>query len=66
MSLANVSKHLGQLHRVGWVRRRKEGVSVHYELADDRTFDLCSLMCARVQELAEMASDLGMPVRARR
>lgn len=52
LSLANVSKHLGQLHQTGWVTRRKEGVAVVYALADERTFVLCDLMCTRVREIA--------------
>jgi DNA-binding transcriptional ArsR family regulator len=56
MSLANVSKHLGLLHQAGWVVRRKEGVSVVYALADERTFGLCELMCDRVRERAQHAA----------
>ncbi len=56
LSLANVSKHLGMLHQVGWVTRTKVGVHVLYALADERTFGLCDLMCARVRELAHAAS----------
>lgn len=52
LSLANVSKHLGLLHRAGWVTRRKDGVAVVYALADDRTFALCDIMCSRVRALA--------------
>ena len=53
LTLANVSKHLGLLHQVGWVTRRKDGLNVVYALADERTFGLCELMCNRVRELAE-------------
>ncbi|MBL8755286.1 MAG: winged helix-turn-helix transcriptional regulator [Planctomycetes bacterium] len=52
LSLANASKHLGLLHRAGWVTRRKDGLNVVYALADERTFGLCELMCDRVRELA--------------
>jgi DNA-binding transcriptional ArsR family regulator len=52
LSLANASKHLGLLHRAGWVTRRKDGLRVVYALADERTFALCELMCDRVRELA--------------
>lgn len=65
LSLANVSKHLGLLHQVGWVKRRKDGVSVIYALADERTFGLCELMCSRVRELAA-AIDLGPAPKRRR
>lgn len=56
LSLANVSKHLGNLHQIGWVTRRKDGLNVVYALADERTFALCELMCARVRELAAAAA----------
>ena len=45
---ANVSKHLAQLHRMGFVRRRKEGLYVYYALADRRVFKLCDVMCDRI------------------
>jgi ArsR family transcriptional regulator len=42
---ANVSKHLQLLHSVGYVSRRREGLNVHYALADARIFELCNIMC---------------------
>lgn len=65
LGLANVSKHLGILHQAGWVTRRKDGVSVRYGLADERTYGLCELMCARVRELASAAAELTAPKRRR-
>jgi DNA-binding transcriptional ArsR family regulator len=50
LSLANTSKHLGILHRAGWVNRRKVGVRVVCSLADARAYELCALMCSRVRE----------------
>jgi DNA-binding transcriptional ArsR family regulator len=55
LTLANVSKHLTLLYQVGWVTRRKAGISVVYALADERTFGLCELMCTRVRERAAAA-----------
>jgi DNA-binding transcriptional ArsR family regulator len=46
---ANVSKHLQLLHSLGFVRRRKDGLYVYYALADGRVFQLCDIMCGRVQ-----------------
>ncbi|MBL9076230.1 MAG: winged helix-turn-helix transcriptional regulator [Planctomycetes bacterium] len=63
LSLANASKHLGLLHDVGWVTRRKDGLNVVYRLADERTFALCELMCDRVRELA--AAEAGTTARRR-
>ncbi|MFM1873259.1 MAG: hypothetical protein RL398_2681 [Planctomycetota bacterium] len=56
LSQANVSKQLSILHRAGWIRREKRGQSVFYSLADERTFALCELMCARVREQAACAA----------
>ena len=67
LSLANVSKHLGVLHRAGWVHREKDGLSVWYSLADERAFGLCELMCARVRELAAVEAKItAMPRRVAR
>ncbi|MCZ8206327.1 metalloregulator ArsR/SmtB family transcription factor [Gemmatimonas sp.] len=48
LSQANVSKHLQLLHTLGFVRRRKHGLFVHYAIADRQVAKLCDLMCARV------------------
>lgn len=49
LSQANASKHLSILMRAGMVNRRKEGVSTFYFIADPKIFDLCELMCHRVE-----------------
>lgn len=46
---ANVSKHLGLLHREGIVERRKEGLNVYYRIADPRVFELCEIVCASLE-----------------
>ncbi len=46
---ANVSKHLQQLTAAGFVTRRKEGTFAYYALADDAVFDLCDVMCGRIE-----------------
>ena len=46
---ANASKHLQLLHAHGFVKRRKEGVYVRYALADRGVFQLCDLMCGRIE-----------------
>lgn len=67
LSLANVSKHLGVLHRAGWVERQKHGLSVRYSLADDRAHGLCELMCERVRNIAAAEAALtAMPRRRSR
>ena len=46
---ANVSKHLQQLTATGFLTRRKNGTFAYYALADDRVFQLCDLMCSRIE-----------------
>jgi DNA-binding transcriptional ArsR family regulator len=52
LSQANTSKHLALLHTLGFVRRRREGLHVHYALADRDIFRLCELMCGRIEREA--------------
>jgi DNA-binding transcriptional ArsR family regulator len=49
---ANASKHLQVLHANGLVKRRKNGLFVHYKLADRQILKLCELMSRRVNEHA--------------
>ncbi|MGI9076803.1 MAG: ArsR/SmtB family transcription factor [Gemmatimonadaceae bacterium] len=46
---ANVSKHLQVLHSLGFVSRRKDGLYVYYVLADRSVFQLCNIMCGRLE-----------------
>lgn len=46
---ANVSKHLQLLHGLGFVTRRKDGLFVYYGLADKTVFQLCDIMCGRIE-----------------
>lgn len=45
----NVSKHLQLLHSLGFVARRREGSYVFYRLAGDDVFELCDIMCGRIE-----------------
>ena len=57
---ANVSKHLSLLADAGMVGRRKEGLNVYYFIADESLFELCDLVCGRLQkELAEKVRQFG-------
>jgi len=49
-SQANLSKHLQLLLRLGFVQRRKEGVSTYYRLDDADVFRLCDIMCGRLEK----------------
>jgi DNA-binding transcriptional ArsR family regulator len=55
---ANVSKHLQLLHGLGFVDRRKDGLYVHYRLADPTVFELCDIMCGRLVEEARVRNEL--------
>ena len=46
----NLSKHLQQLHTGGFVTRRRDGMFVHYALADEGVLKLCALMCDRLDD----------------
>ena len=46
---ANVSKHLGLLHRHRMVARRKEGLNVYYRIADPSILELCELVCSSLE-----------------
>ena len=48
LAQANVSKHLRLLHSAGFVTRRKDGLFVYYALADHGVFQLCDIMCERL------------------
>ena len=48
MGQANVSKHLQHLHAMGLVERRKDGLYVHYSLADEDVFRMCDIVCGRI------------------
>lgn len=47
-SQANVSKHLKVMLQAGILTRRTEGTSAYYSVADDLTFELCTLVCDRL------------------
>lgn len=55
LSQANVSKHLQVLHAMNYVARRKEGLYVHYRLADENVFLLCDIVCDRLEREIEVS-----------
>lgn len=50
---ANISKHLQILLSAGLVSRRKAGTTVYYRLTDPTVFQLCDIVCGRVEEQVE-------------
>lgn len=58
----NLSKHLQQLHAAGFVTRRRDGMYVYYDLADEQVLALCALMCGRLEDELEASRVLfGRP-----
>ena len=55
---ANVSKHLQLLHSLSLVSRRKEGLFVYYALPDECVFQLCDIMCGRIESEVEQKRSL--------
>lgn len=56
---ANVSKHLKILAQAGIVTRQPKGVTVYYAIADPLIFDLCELVCQRLEtRLQEQSQQL--------
>ncbi len=48
LNQANLSKHLQLLHALDFVARRKHGLFVYYQLADDSVFKVCDIMCRKL------------------
>lgn len=46
---ANVSKHLKILSQAGLLSRQPQGTSVYYAISDPLIFDLCDLVCQRLE-----------------
>lgn len=49
----NVSKHLKILQDVGLVRRRQQGTTVYYSIADAMVSELCDMICSRLRDRLE-------------
>lgn len=49
LSQANASKHLQLLLAHDLVARRKDGLFVYYHIADESVFQLCELVCRRLE-----------------
>ncbi len=55
LSMANASQHLQALREAGLVENRKQGLYVHYRLADPAVFELCrALRTVAEKRLAEL------------
>lgn len=47
---ANVSRHLTALYEGGLLKRRPEGTSVYYSIADPMVGQLCELVCKSTED----------------
>lgn len=63
---ANVSKHLGMLQQAGLVRRRKDGLNVYYQIADETVFALCEVVCHSLHDRLAAQIDEIAPAAVRR
>jgi DNA-binding transcriptional ArsR family regulator len=61
MKQANVSKHLSVLHDHRLVKRKRDGTSVRYEIADPMIFSLCNLVCGKMERDAKCVAALFNP-----
>lgn len=57
-SQANVSKQLKLLHDAGVLSRRKLGTQVLYQIADPMVFELCRLVCDKLNRDAAKPAKL--------
>ncbi len=60
-TVANVSKHLRQLHDAGLVARRKDGLQVFYQLDDPVVRKLCELVCESLLDELEPGEGEASP-----
>ena len=49
----NVSRHLKVLQDAGLVRRRQQGNTVFYSIADAMVLELCDMICSRLRDRLE-------------
>lgn len=56
----NISRHLQALYDGGIVKRRRDGNTIYYSIADPVVFQLCDLVCKSAIDLAQ--ARLGMLV----
>ncbi|HEX4211496.1 MAG TPA: ArsR family transcriptional regulator, partial [Candidatus Binataceae bacterium] len=61
----NVSRHLKVLQEAGLVKRRQQGTSAYYSIAEPMVLELCEMICSGLRERLEaQAGAFGARVRA--
>lgn len=53
-----VSKHLKMMHQASLLSRKKEGVRVIYAVSDPTVFQLCELVCGKLNREKEEAQSI--------
>lgn len=61
-SQPNVSKHLKILQDAGLVKRRQNGNTVYYSIADESIFTLCEVVCNSLEERFKIQAEFFAPV----
>lgn len=46
----NMSQHLNTLFKAGVVAKRREGVQIHYHIANEQIVNLCKAVCMQVED----------------
>lgn len=64
---ANISKQLGMLHDAELVSRSRDGNQIYYAICEPMLFDLCALVCSKLQKDAtSQAKAMGVKASALR
>lgn len=46
----NMSQHLNTLFKAGVLAKRREGVQIHYRIANEKIVNLCRAVCMQVED----------------
>jgi DNA-binding transcriptional ArsR family regulator len=46
----NMSQHLNTLYKAGVLAKRRDGVQIHYRIANEQIVNLCKAVCIQVEE----------------
>ncbi len=46
----NMSQHLNTLFKAGVVAKRRDGVQIHYRIANEQIVSLCKAVCLQVED----------------
>jgi DNA-binding transcriptional ArsR family regulator len=46
----NMSQHLNTLYKAGVLAKRREGVQIHYRIANEQIVNLCRAVCVQVEQ----------------